>query len=128
MENAVMIAKIIWPVFAAVTIGMFVAPAMYEKANAEFLKSSIWMYVGWMMAMLIGVLMVGSYRAWNADWTVVVTLLGYLSLLKGILLLVFPQIASDLRSKFWTWKSASIGWAVVMAIITLILIYGVYFS
>ena len=122
-----MIAKIIWPVFAAVTIGMFVAPGMYEKANTEFLKSNLWMYVGGMMAMLVGILIVGSYRTWAADWTIVVTLLGYLSLVKGILLLVFPQMATTVRSKIWAGKNATMIWAVVMAVITLVLVYGVYF-
>jgi uncharacterized membrane protein len=82
MENAVMIAKIIWPIIGLVTLGMFITPAMYQKANAEFLKSNVWMYVGGMMATLVGILILGSYRIWAADWTVVITLFGYVSLLK----------------------------------------------
>jgi hypothetical protein len=55
---------------------------MYQKMIKEFEKSSSWMVMGGLLSALVGILIVGSYRVWSFDWTLIVTLIGYLSLLK----------------------------------------------
>jgi hypothetical protein len=82
MENAIMIAKILWPILALFALSLILNPGMYQKMIKEFEKSLTWILMGGLMSVLVGVLMVGSYRMWAFDWTLIVTLIGYLSLLK----------------------------------------------
>ena len=43
------------------------------------------------MALLAGFLIVNFHNVWVWDWTVIITVLGWLALLKGILLLLLPK-------------------------------------
>jgi hypothetical protein len=82
MENAVMIAKILRPILGLFALSIILNPGMYQKMIKEFEKSLTWIVMGGLMSVLVGILMVGSYRTWAFDWTLIVTLIGYLSLLK----------------------------------------------
>ncbi|MEI6710821.1 MAG: hypothetical protein WCK88_00710 [bacterium] len=50
------------------------------------------------MAIIIGALMIYVHNIWVADWTVLVTIIGWTALIKGIWLTVLPQSASKFRS------------------------------
>jgi hypothetical protein len=82
MENAVVIGKILWPLLGLFSLSLFLNPGLYQKMIKEFEKSPTWIVMGGLMSALVGILMVGSYRVWALDWTLIVTLIGYLSLVK----------------------------------------------
>lgn len=77
-----MIAKILRPILGLFALSIILNPGMYQKMIKEFEKSLTWIVMGGLMSVLVGILMVGSYRTWAFDWTLIVTLIGYLSLLK----------------------------------------------
>jgi len=43
------------------------------------------------ISLAIGLLLVVSHNHWSRDWTVVVTLLGWLALLQGVIRLFYPE-------------------------------------
>ena len=51
------------------------------------------MYLSGFLALIIGNLLVVSHNVWTADWRVIITIFGWLSLLKGVVRLFFPSIA-----------------------------------
>lgn len=98
MSNALLVAQLLGPIYLTIAIGMFVSQDYYKKMYEEMLKSRMMMYVGGIMAFLIGLLILRVHNVWTADWTVVVTIIGWLALLKGVCLLVIPQ-------KFLGWNA-----------------------
>ena len=44
-----------------------------------------------LMTLLIGVAMVVGHNIWDGSWRVVITVIGYLSLLKGFVILAWPE-------------------------------------
>ncbi|MAG60088.1 hypothetical protein CMO96_04850 [Candidatus Woesebacteria bacterium] len=56
-------------------------------------KHSPAMYLSGFLALIIGNLLVVSHNVWTADWRVIITIFGWLSLLKGVVRLFFPSIA-----------------------------------
>ena len=38
--------------------------------------------------------MLNAYRAWTADWQVIITILGWLLVIGGIVRIVLPQVAT----------------------------------
>ncbi|MGB3082827.1 MAG: hypothetical protein WBB86_07565, partial [Candidatus Omnitrophota bacterium] len=44
------------------------------------------------MALVFGIFLVMFHNIWVLNWTVLITILGWSSLIKGILLIVFPNM------------------------------------
>lgn len=49
------------------------------------------MFLGGMMALIIGFLIATYHNVWEMRWEVIITLLGWGSLVKGLMLLLAPQ-------------------------------------
>ena len=49
---------------------------------------------------IFGVLIIENHNVWEANWTVIITIIGWVALLKGILLLAFPTKLDFFKSKF----------------------------
>ncbi len=54
-------------------------------------KADVHTYIAGAFALIIGLLMVLSHNVWVADWPVVVTIMGWAALIKGILLMWYPD-------------------------------------
>lgn len=92
-----MVAQILGPVYLSVGVGMLVSCDHYKKMYEEVMKSKTMMYFGGLVAMVVGVAILRVHSMWMSDWTVVVTLIGWLATLKGLFLLVIPE-------KFLSWN------------------------
>jgi uncharacterized protein YjeT (DUF2065 family) len=90
METSVFIAKLLSLMYVVVGLGMLFSGAYYKKALSEMLKQSGFMYLGGLMALFIGFLIVFFHNVWEG-WPILITLVGWLALLKGVVLLVFPK-------------------------------------
>jgi hypothetical protein len=60
---------------------------------------SLQLIVG-ILTTIIGILLVVSHNIWIHDWTVVITIIGWLIFIKGVLNLVFPNVANALDRPF----------------------------
>ncbi len=94
MENAMLVAQFFGPVYLAVGLGFLLSPDHYEKMVGEFVgknASAAMTYLGGLMAFFAGMVILHLHNAWTQDWTVLVTILGWLAVLKGALLLMIPN-------------------------------------
>lgn len=95
METSILIAKLISVIYLFAGLGFLVNPDFYQKTIKEAVKSSTFLMMGGAMATLVGILMITYHNIWSGEWWVVlITIIGWLSLLKGFLYLVFPQSLS----------------------------------
>lgn len=99
MELSVFLAKIIAVIYVVVGLGVLFNTTYYYKTTHSFMKDTGLMYVSGILALLVGVVFVLIHNNWTKDWTVIITLFGWLALVKGVLLLVFPKIIKV----FHTW-------------------------
>jgi len=95
MELSIFIAKIFAFVYLAIGLGMLINTKYYKKAIDDMLDNSGVMYLGGVMALVIGYLMVTYHNFWVKDWTVIITVIGWLAFIKGVLLLVLPNAMID---------------------------------
>ena len=91
MANSIFLAKLIGPVVLAVAIGIFVNGAVYRLLADEFLRSRALIYLSGLMIMTAGLAIVLTHNVWRADWTVIITILGWLLLIGGAFRIVMPQ-------------------------------------
>ena len=67
-----------------------------------------------MTALIIGVAMVLSHNVWVQNWQVVITIFGWLSLIKGLSLLFFPELAKE-----WVGKIKDKQWLPIALVVAL---------
>ncbi|MBC8470381.1 MAG: hypothetical protein H8D56_13000 [Planctomycetes bacterium] len=86
------IFQIISIVYIAVGIGIFINPGFYKKLFEDFIENAAVMYLGGVMALTIGYLILVFHNTWTKDLSVIITIVGWLALIKGILILIRPKI------------------------------------
>ena len=90
METSLFIAKIFAVVYVTMGIGMLLNFKYYQKTMKDVMKSSAVALYGGMCALAVGFVIVWLHNFWVCDWTVIITVLGWLALVKGVLLLLIP--------------------------------------
>ncbi len=92
MGSANFIAQIIGLLFSIDAVGILINTAIYRRMVEEFTESPALCYLGGILALFFGLFILNFNNAWTADWTVIITIIGWLSAVKGVLLIVFPKV------------------------------------
>lgn len=112
----------IWGIsMVIIPLALLVNQKYLKKLFAE-VESESTMFFGGIISLIIGLAMILSYNVWAKNWQVIITILGWLTLLKGLSCLFCPECM-----KKWARKMESSQWlpvALVVAVfIGLILTY-----
>ncbi len=91
MPTSIFLAKLIGPIAIAVGIGVLVNRDTYRKLSEEFLASYALIYLAGILTMTAGVAIVLNHNVWALEWRVIITLIGWLATLGGVMRIVFPQ-------------------------------------
>lgn len=79
-----------------------------------------------LVSLIIGLLLVLSHNVWVMSWPVIITIIGWLAVIAGILRMAFPDVS--LRMGQW-WQHRPVAFmiiSVVYLLIGLFLLYQVY--
>ena len=117
MPPAVLIARLIGPLFVAIGVGVLLNAPFYVGAIAEAVHSPTLVYLSGIASLLAGLAMLNAYRAWTADWRVIVTVLGWLMVIAGIVRIVLPQLTAMIGSTVYSGSAA----VPIFAVIALVL-------
>jgi len=96
METSKILARIVGPGMIIPAIGIFLNFNTYQGMIGEFSKSPSLCYLGGFMALLMGLVILQFHNKWEAGWPVVITILGWITLIKGLLLILFPGSLTNL--------------------------------
>ena len=80
-------------VYLAVGTGMLINRDFYKKLFEDFCASAAMMYLGGITALVIGFLIL-AHRGIRCtqDWAIILSVIGWLALIKGVLILVCPKL------------------------------------
>ena len=90
METSKILARIIGPTMIVPAIGMIIKFAEYQRLYEEFSKSPSLCYLGGLMAFVLGLVVLQFHNRWGAGWPVLITIIGWIALIKGLILMLFP--------------------------------------
>jgi hypothetical protein len=76
---------------AYLAIGMFVNPDFYKKMFSSFMENSATLYLGGITALIVGFLIVTFHNTWAMDLSVIITIIGWMALVKGVFILILPK-------------------------------------
>lgn len=92
MELSQFVAKIIAIVFISASIAALSGNVSFKKLMENFEKSYGLTFMTGFMTIICGMILIEFHNTWTKDWTVLITIIGWTSVLKGITLIAFPQI------------------------------------
>jgi hypothetical protein len=119
MPPAVFIARLIGPVFVAVGLGILANGPFYTALIVEAVHSPTLIYFSGLMALTAGLAILNVHRSWSG-WPVIVTIIGWLMTIGGVIRLVLPATTATLASDLYSH-------AIVLLIVALVvLVVGAY--
>jgi len=91
MSNSVFLARLIGPVMLVVGLSVFVHQREFREMSAEFLASRALLFLSGFILMPAGLAIVLMHNVWTPDWRSLITILGWLMTIGGVLHLLAPQ-------------------------------------
>lgn len=119
MNTANVLAEVIGAVFVLVGLSVLNKKSFAELMNDLKHSKGLTWTVG-VITFLAGAVSVALYSAWTADWHVVITIVGWLMLIKGAFITLFPNTSISLYGKFIS-KSLLVTSAVIAIVIGIVL-------
>lgn len=102
MDASHLIAQILGLVYVVVGVGMVLDGPRYKKLVTEFTSNVALMYIGGVLALLAGYLIVTfGPGVWEVSYEGLITLIGWLALIKGVVYLTRPDLLKNMAS-YWS--------------------------
>lgn len=97
MDLSKLIFQILAVIYLSVGAGFIISKDYYKKHISDLTKNFGALYIGAFTAIILGFLMLRYYNSWDMNSNIIITILGYIAIIKGIILIVFPNIMSFLK-------------------------------
>ncbi|WP_375481493.1 hypothetical protein [uncultured Mycobacterium sp.] len=118
-----MFARVIGPYLVVVTATAVARSSDMRTLLSEFSENFVWPWVTGAFVLMSGMVVVALHQYWRGAAAVIVSVLGWLTVLKGVFLMAFPRTyisaaSSMLDTTAWWWSGF-----VVVGLIGLYLTY-----
>lgn len=94
-----MFARVLGPFFAVVALIVAVRAPDMRAMLSEFTESGIWAWVIGAFALLGGVSIVSFHQIWRGAAAIMISVLGWLLVVRGVFLLAFPDVFASLAER-----------------------------
>ena len=110
-----------WGLYLMLGSVVFFGKKTLSQLIAVTTNPSTYLIIG-LMTFIIGILHVVAHNLWRYDWQGIVTMLGWAALLKGIMIILFPE-----WTKRWT-SQISIFWYRCMLLLMFLLGFFLFYK
>lgn len=118
-----MFARVLGPFFAVIAITVAVRAPDMATLLAQFTASKVWPWVMGAFILMGGIAIIAFHQYWRSPAAVIVSVLGWLLVARGVFLLAFPEAFASLANRMigavGAWQAAYI----IMGLIGLYLTY-----
>jgi uncharacterized membrane protein len=125
MTTSKYIARLMGPVLLLVALGMVIGllheGESYSNLMKEFIGSRALIFITGVLALVAGIAIVNAHNLWVPDWRVIVTVLGWLLVVRGVINLVFPVWAQTLGDRMVASHAGSVAGAAITFVLGAIL-------
>lgn len=123
---SVIVAKIFALYFMGIGIAILANPSAFRESYKDMLKNRGVLLLGGVIAILFGAFVVSIHNIWYKDWRVLLTIFGWWSLIKGILLIGYPQFVEYFKPLFTKDDQFYRGLGGVLLLVGILFAYGVW--
>ena len=122
MQPAVFVARLAGPLFVVIGAGILLNSTVYSAMITEAVHSPTLIYFSGLSALIPGLAILNVHHSWTADWRVIITILGWLLVIGGVVRIALPQLTASLAGTIYSGAAT----LPVVAVISLVL--GVFLS
>lgn len=123
----VQIFQVLGLLFLAVGLGMLINLNFYERLFRSLTESVAMLYLAGVINLVLGYFFVTFHNTWTGGWVVVITVIGWLIFIKGIVILVLPNVQISIAKAFIGKKGVMVVVGLIALILGLIFGYLGYF-
>ena len=118
MQRSIYLAKLIGPVFVTIGVGVLFNAPIFRILAEQFLSSYALIFLAGLVTLTAGIALVLAHNVWTPDWRVIITILGWLSVIGGALRIIAPNLVVRVGSAVIVYGK---GWQMFAGIAVLVL-------
>jgi hypothetical protein len=96
MQRSIFLAKLIGPLLFFAGVSLLANHEAFRLMAEQLLRNFALIYLSGAVTLVAGLAIVNLHNLWVRDWRVVITILGWLTVIGGIVRIVVPQHAATL--------------------------------
>jgi hypothetical protein len=126
MQTSIFLAKLLGPILALAGLAMLINRKELGALAQEFLRSRALFFLLGLVDFAVGLAIVLTHNVWAADWRVIITVLGWLLLVRGVVRTLIPEQVKPYGTKLLKNENLVIGSIAVLLGLGLVLCYFGY--
>ena len=99
MQNSILIAKLIGPVIAALGLTLLVNRGVFDRLIEEASSNKGLIVLMGVPTLLAGLAIVTTHNVWAWNWSVAITIFGWLAVVGGLLRTLLPGLVQALGGR-----------------------------
>ncbi len=108
MEISRFLGKVIGLYLIIVSIAILINMPKFVSTVNELINNVPLMFVTGFFTLVLGLLLVVSHNIWQWNWRVIITIIAWISLLKGISIVLYPEIID--HATHWFVENSTFGY------------------
>ena len=121
------IFQILGLTYLAIGFGMLTSPRFYNEMLNKMINNEAVLFVTGLLVFVIGYFLVAYHNIWTSGWTIIITIFGWLALLKGLMMIVIPEKSIKLYNSIKVSKGQLSIYGVIVFVLGIIFTYLGYF-
>jgi hypothetical protein len=118
-----MFARVLGPFLVIVTATAVARASQMRTLLSDFDANSLWPWVTGAFVLLSGLVVIALHQYWRGTAAIVVSLLGWLTALKGLIVMAFPHTYISAAESA---VDATVWWRTVFVVLALVGLYLTY--
>jgi hypothetical protein len=126
MQTSIFLARLLGPLLLLTGAGIVLNPKSFRTIAGDVVRSVTLVYLFGFMDLAAGLAIVLTHNVWVASWRVLITLIGWLLLIRGAVRIVAPEIIMSYAAKVIRNKQVIPAAGAVVGVLGLVLCYFGY--
>jgi hypothetical protein len=126
MQTSIFLARLLGPLLLLTGAGIVLNPKSFRTIAGEVVRSVTLVYLFGFMDLAAGLAIVLTHNVWVVSWRVLITLIGWLLLIRGAVRIVAPEIVMGYAAKVIRNKQVIPSAGAVVGVLGLVLCYFGY--
>jgi len=99
MQTSVFLARLLGPIFALVGVALLFKAKAFRALLQGFIESPVLIYLAGFLGLLGGLALVLAHNVWALDWPLIITLLGWATLVRAVVTIFLPEQIISIGAK-----------------------------
>ncbi len=128
MQTSIFLARLLGPLLLLPGIGILINPRVFRTIAGEVVRSTTLLYLFGLIDFAAGLAIVLTHNVWAGSWRLLITLIGWAMLLRGVVRIIVPDMVMGYATKVINNKQIYPVTGIVAVILGLVLCYFGYMA